>query len=50
MIKNKHNYTEELENFLMFLTEDELMEWFESNTIEYDKPLIQVILDETRSQ
>lgn len=43
--KKVHRYCDSLENMLMYLTEDELMAWFETNTIEYDEPsLLKVIL------
>lgn len=43
--KKVHKYCETLENELMYLTEDELMLWFEKNTIEYEEPsLLKVIL------
>lgn len=43
--KTAHIYNEVLENELLYLTEDEIMVWFESNTIMYEEPsLLKVIL------
>lgn len=43
--KTVHIYNEVLENQLLYLTEDEIMVWFESNTIVYEEPnLLKVIL------
>lgn len=37
-MKTIHKYNQELEDFLMYLTNDELSDWFQSNTIEYSNP------------
>lgn len=43
-MKIKHQYTERLENFLIHLNEDELIEWFQDNTIQYEvESLLEVI-------
>lgn len=42
-MKTTHEYNEELENQLMMLTDDELMEWFESNKLD-DKDLLELIV------
>ena len=43
-MKTIHKYDSKLEEFLMYLNDDDLTEWFESNTIEYDNSdLIEVI-------
>lgn len=36
-MKTKHKYDEKLENFLMYLDEDELYKWFETNTIDWSE-------------
>jgi len=45
IVKKVHAYNDALENELMYLTEDEIMVWFESNTIVYEEPsLLKVVL------
>lgn len=36
MDKIKHIFDEKLEHFLMYLNEDQLMDWFKTNTIDWD--------------
>ena len=43
--KKINKYTEELENFLAFLTEDELMDWLEKNCFDV-KNLLELIMKE----
>lgn len=42
-MKTNHTYTEELEDKLMMLTDDQLMEWFENNKLD-DKDLLELII------
>lgn len=43
-MKTIHKFSEEIENLLINLSDDELTIWFETNTIEYDNPnLLEVI-------
>lgn len=42
-MKINHDYTEELEDKLMMLTDDQLMEWFENNKLD-DKDLLELII------
>ena len=43
-MKTIHYYNEKIEEILMHLNDDELTEWFESNTIVYNNPdLLEVI-------
>lgn len=48
--KNVVKYTESLENYLMYLTEDELMEFFEKNTLLEEKSLLELILEEKENE
>lgn len=43
--KNKHKFTPEMEEKLMYMNDDELFCFFEENTIVYEEPdLLKVIL------
>lgn len=37
-MKTTHKYNEKIEELLMYMSDDELTEWFETNTIEYSNP------------
>lgn len=43
-MKTKHNYNDELETFLMFMSDDEYFEWLKTNEIEYETTLLDLIL------
>lgn len=45
-MKTKHKYDNELEAQLIRMSADEFQDWLLTNEIEYDKTLLQLILEE----
>ena len=42
--KNKHTYTPELEEKLMYMSDEDLYCFFENNTVEYEESLLTVMM------
>ena len=44
-MKLKHKYTMELGSMFMKMSDDEYIEWLKTNEVEYQKPLLQLVLE-----
>lgn len=44
-MKVKHKYTQELGSMFMKMSDDEYIEWLKTNEVEYQKPLLQLVLE-----